>query len=68
MDVVFFSLDVFRFTYDGVCPIAQCPDNPKFMNKGMMGVKLQVVIRVRCFAIYCCGKIAVVMDNLGRQA
>ena len=63
MDVVFFSWDVFCFTYDGVSPIAQCPDHPKFMNKGMMEVKLQVVISVRCFAINCRGKVTVVMDT-----
>ena len=63
MDVVFFSWDVFCFTYDGVSSIAQCPDHPEFMNKGMMGVKLQVVISVRCFAINCRGEVTVVMDT-----
>ena len=52
VDVIFIFCDILGVANNGVSLVMKCPDHLKFVDKGVMGVKLKVMVCVRRFMVY----------------
>ena len=51
VDMVFLFRDILGVADNGVSPVVKCPNHPKFVDEGVMRVKLKVVVCVGRFMV-----------------